>query len=147
MPAEPEDRMAAQQEKTTALLRWVYGIEGDPQWQARRVFIKPLLSGTEFVLEEQSPRGTGQAGGILPPEQTLDVIHLQRAMATEKGTWLDAMLTVTSDGTGDARFNYTHEPAPLVTEVGYPVDELRAHLEAYPRTDDTLEPWMKERLA
>lgn len=142
-----QDPDSVQQQKVKALMRWIRDVEGEPDWEARRLFLKPLTHGVEFVLQEKSSRGTGQAGGILPPEQAEDALELQRTMANDEGSWLDAMLTLTNSGTGDARFNYENEPPPLASETGYPVEELRAHLDAYPRTDEALTDWMRERLA
>jgi hypothetical protein len=139
----------ARQKLTTGLLQWLLSLESGEPWNERLLTAQPMASGqVRYLLTERRADAAYLKTDMLDESIAELVRMLQQYMYTPTGgAWVTAELSVTTEGKGDARFNYDDEPQlpgpDGVAASSMPAEEIARHLQTYPRPANATPEWMR----
>ncbi|MBK1788428.1 hypothetical protein [Prauserella cavernicola] len=113
---------------------------------SRRVRLHVWASVVVFRLEFSVGTADGQAASVeTPPELTGTLTELRREMyAPDRGTWFSAWFDLRAGEPPEAGFNFDRDPRWL---PDVPAAVFARDLESFPRADEYIPRWLRERLA
>ncbi len=153
----PEERPAKIQEALNAIGSWLLAtVQAEPGWNELVLDIKPLTDSV-FVRVVESRDDQDYVGSVGPLKSTskaLPEIHkLQQAAYDEvEGTWFTATVVVAAKDWPNpqyqigAAYNRQEEPQDWEGEGRLTARELRAHLAEFPRAEERIPDWARQRL-